>query len=632
MKRNNKMAGMNTVDFPTVSAMKVSVTAIISILMVATASANPGRQPLEPLKEPIVVTATRTVQTVDASLASVTVIKREDIERQQSRSIHDLLRGVTGINIINNGGPGKNTSIQMRGTESDHIMVLIDGIRVGSATSGTTAFENIPIEQIERIEIVRGPRSSLYGSEAIGGVIQIFTRKGDGGEGFRPSFSFGGGSYGTVNGSVGLSRSGKQGWFNMTASGIGTQGFNACRGTDNAGCFTVEPDRDGYRNVAGSARAGYRFNNGLEIDANFMHSAGKSQFDGSFVNTTEIVQQIFGGAARYSPLEFWRINLTAGRSRQDTDNFLGKQFMTRFNTNRDTVNLQNDFTINPDHKLTVGVDFLQDQVDSTEAFVVTSRSNWGVFAQHLANMARHRAELSLRYDDNEQFGDWVTGGAGWGYAITEQINLTANFGSAFKAPTFNELYFPGFGNADLRPEESRSFEFGVRGNMDWGNWTLNVYDTRIDNLIAFDANIFAPANISQARLRGLEAQLSTTIKGWLLNGNLTFLDPENRSADVNRGNILPRRAEQSFRLDIDREIGKYRVGAMLLAEGERFDDLGNTRKLDSYVKFDLRAEYILSKRLRLQGRIENLFNERYETAAFFNQPGRNFYATIRYQP
>jgi vitamin B12 transporter len=226
----------------------------------------------------------------------------------------------------------------------------------------------------------------------------------------------------------------------------------------------------------------------------------------------------------------------------------------------------------------------------------------------------------------------VTGGAGWGYTITDRISLTANFGNAFKAPTFNELYFPGFSNPDLRPEESRSVEFGARGNMAWGKWSLNVYDTRIDNMIAFDANIFAPANINQAHIRGLEAALSTTIRGWLLNGNLTFLDPENRSADANRGNILPRRAEQSFRLDIDRAFGRYRIGAMFLAEGERFDDLGNTRKLDSYVKFDLRAEYVISKHWRLQGRIENLFDKHYETAAFFNQPGRNFFATIRYQP
>ena len=170
-------------------------------------------------REPVTVTATRTAQTADAVLASMTVITREDIERQQVRSVHDLLRGAPGINIVNNGGPGKSTFMQMRGTETDQILVLIDGIKVGNATSGTTPFENIPIEQIERIEIVRGPRSSLYGSEAIGGVIQIFTRRGDGKKGFRPTFSFGGGSYGSLNGSIGLSGNNKQGWFNLTESG-----------------------------------------------------------------------------------------------------------------------------------------------------------------------------------------------------------------------------------------------------------------------------------------------------------------------------------------------------------------------------------------------------------------------------
>jgi vitamin B12 transporter len=630
MKRYNRFAAFMTASGR--YAVEFMPGAVIIMAVVADATASGVQQNNPQLEKPIIVTATRTAQPVDAALASVTVITREDIERQQSRSIEDLLRGVTGVNIINNGGPGKSTFVQMRGTESDHIMVMIDGIRMGSASSGTTAFENIPLEQIERIEIVRGPRSSLYGSEAIGGVIQIFTRKGSGGRGFNPSFSFGGGSYGTLNGSAGLSGSGERGWFNLTASGMGTKGFNACTGSDTAGCFTIEPDRDGYRNVAGSARAGYRFESGLELDANFMQSSGRTQFDGSFVNISETMQQVFGGSARYSPLDLWRVSLIAGRSREDGDNFLGRQFMTRFHTTRDTVSLQNDFTINPNHQLTVGMDYLHDHLDSTEAFIKTSRANWGAFSQYLATIDRHRAQLSLRYDDNQQFGSWVTGGAGWGYTITDRISLTANFGNAFKAPTFNELYFPGFSNPDLRPEESRSFEFGARGNMAWGKWSLNVYDTRIDNMIAFDANIFAPANINQAHIRGLEAALSTTIRGWLLNGNLTFLDPENRSADANRGNILPRRAEQSFRLDIDRAFGRYRVGAMFLAEGERFDDLGNTRKLNSYVKFDLRAEYVLSKHWRLQGRIENLFDKHYETATFFNQPGRNFFATIRYQP
>jgi vitamin B12 transporter len=160
-----------------------------------------------------------------------------------------------------------------------------------------------------------------------------------------------------------------------------------------------------------------------------------------------------------------------------------------------------------------------------------------------------------------------------------------------------------------------------------------VYETRIDNLIAFDASTFAPDNIDEARIRGLEAIVNTQIKGWQLNGNLTFLDPENRSSGANKGNILPRRAEQSFRLDADHMLfDKIRIGGMVLAEGERFDDLANTRKLDNYVRFDLRAEYIINKNWRIQGRIENLFDKHYETAAFFNQPGRNFFATLRYQP
>ncbi len=590
------------------------------------------------LEKTVIVTATRTPQTADAALASVTVITRKDIERQQARSVQDLLRGVPGVSIANSGGAGKNTAVFMRGTESSHVLVMIDNIKVGSATSGTTAFENIPIDQIERIEIVRGPRSSLYGSEAIGGVIHIFTRKGDTSGGFKPNFNFGGGSFGTLEGSVGLSRGWKQGWFNMTASGIGTRGFNACNGTSNAGCFvdTTDPtlyDRDGYRNVAGSMRAGYRFQNGLEIDGSFMQSAGKTEFDGSIANRGTLMQQVFGGTARYSPTDFWRINLIGGRSREDTDNFLGKVFFSRFNTTRDTISVLNDFTIKPNHLLTIGMDYQKDHVKTTEAFTVHSRTNWGVFAQHQATLAKHDVQLSLRHDDNQQFGSRVTGGAGWGYPLTENIRLLANFGTAFKAPTFNDLYFPLFSNANLRPEDSLSYEFGTRGKADWGNWSLNVYETRIDHLIAFDVSTFAPANIDQARIRGFEGILSTQIKGWQFNGNLTLLDAENRSSGPNRGNILPRRAEQSFRLDADRQFGQnYMIGAMLLVEGERYDDLANTRKLDSYVKFDLRAEYILNKHWRLQGRIENLFNERYETAAFFNQPGRNFIAMVRYQP
>ena len=238
----------------------------------------------------------------------------------------------------------------------------------------------------------------------------------------------------------------------------------------------------------------------------------------------------------------------------------------------------------------------------------------------------------MRRDDNEQFGEHNTGNAAWGYTLHRGLRLSASYGTAFKSPTFNELYYPGYGNANLRPEESRSVEFGLSGKTNWGTWSSNVYETQIDDLIAFDASTFAPANIDQARIRGFEAILTSQIKAWNFTTNVTLLDPENRSSGANSGNVLPRRAEQSLRLDAGHQVGKYTLGATLFAEGKRYDDLANTRELSGYATVDLRAEYNLAQDWLLQARIENLLDKDYETAAFFNQPGRGFYMTLRYQP
>ncbi|ABI60148.1 TonB-dependent vitamin B12 receptor [Nitrosomonas eutropha] len=583
------------------------------------------------LENPVVVTASRTDQAAEDTLASVTVITRTDIERQQARSVQDLLHGIAGINVANTGGPGKLTTLFLRGTESDHVLVLVDGIRMGSATSGFSEIQNYPVELIDRIEIVRGPRSSLYGPEAVGGVIQIFTRK-SGKKGLKPTLSFGGGSYGTINGSATLSGSSEHAWFNLGISGSDTNGFNACKGSFSAGCFTVEPDKDGYRNISGSARAGYHFDSGLDVEASFLHTDGHYEYDGGFINRTKLAQQMFGGTARYSPFEPWRITLTMGRSNEDSDNFKEKMFMTRYHARRDTISWQNDITVTPNQLLTIGTDYLYDHVNSTEKFTTTSRYNWGVFAQHQISLAAHKLQLSLRHDDNQQFGSQVTGGASWGYSLTERVRLTAGFGSAFKAPTFNELYFPGFGNPHLKPEDAHTVELGATGRFDRGNWSLNLYETWIDNLISYNAATFAPDNIDKARIQGLEAILNTEIKGWLIQTNLTFLNPENRSKGANRGNILPRRSKQAFRIDASRQLGNFVVGALFLAEANRYDDLANKQQLDDYVKVDLRAEYLINSQWRIQGRVENLFDKDYETAAFFNQPGRSFFATLRYQP
>ncbi len=584
--------------------------------------------------EPIIVTATRTAQTADETLAAVTVITRQDIERQQATSVVDLLRGTPGLSLSNNGGLGKVTSVFLRGTESDHVLVLIDGVKVGSVSSGTTAFENIPVDQIERIEIVRGPRSSLYGSEAIGGVIQIFTRKGGGAT--TPSFSLAAGSHRTYTGTAGVSGGGERGWYNLNVSGLGSDGFNACRGKpapNPAGCFTSESDNDPSSNRSGAVRVGYRFQGGTEIDVRALHGVGENKFDGTIFsgNKSKFLQDTIGATLQASPLASWHMVLGAGRSTDKSDIFFNGVFTDRYNSTRDTVSFQNNITFSTRQLLTVGIDYQNDQTNTT-AYTAADRRNTGVFAQQQSSFGTQDIQIAVRGDDNEQFGRHTTGGLAWGYNMSRELRLIVSYGTAFKAPSFNELYFPFYGNPSLGPEESQSYEIGLRGKPSWGHWSLSIYQTDVDNLIAYDDTILTAANIEAARLRGLEATASTRIAGWTLATSLTILDPENRSGGVNDGNVLPRRAKEVFRLDVDQSFGKLRLGGTFFTEGRRYDNIANTVELLGYTTVDLRIAYAFAKNWTLGGRIANLFDASYETAAYFNQDGRNVFVALRYQP
>lgn len=586
--------------------------------------------------ETVTVTATRTERSVEESLASVTVIDRDEIERRQAQSVQEVLRGVPGLSIANNGGLGKSTSVFLRGTESGHVLVLIDGVRAGSATTGITAFQDIPIDQIERIEIVRGPRSSLYGSEAIGGVIQIFTRKG--GEGFKPYLSFGAGSHSMYKATGGVSGGNDRAWYSLNGSRLETRGFNACAGRPfslgGGGCFTRQPDDDGYRNTSGSARAGYRFDNGLEIEGNLLHAEGENEFDGNLQNRSTFVQQMVGGRLKYSPFEFWTTSLRAGRTLDESDNFRDRRFSSTFDTQRVNVTWQNDFALAEGHLLTLGLDYYNDQVDSTTDYAVDSRDDKAGFAQYQLTLGGFDAVLGTRVDDNEQFGVYPTGNVALGYGFDNGIRLSASWGKAFKAPTFNELYFPGFGNPMLEPETSESWEVGISGQHWDVAWALNGYHTEIDDMIATvcgQVSCFAE-NLDRARILGLEAQASTRLWGFDIAANLSLIDPENLSEGANNGNRLPRRAQTMFRFDLDRAVGPVRVGTTVYGEGRRFDDVANTQRLAGYVTVDLRASVDLYRGLSLEGRVANLLNKQYQTARFFYQDDLNFFLTVRYAP
>ena len=607
----------------------------------AYATSDDRAAPVAAQLDRIQVTATRTPQRESETLAPTTVITRADIERLQPRTTFDLLRRSPGVTVANQGGQGKLTSIFLRGTESDHVLVLVDGIEYRRATSGQAAIEDLPVDQIERIEIVRGPRSSLYGSEAIGGVIQIFTRSGEGVRGTQPSFAIGGGSDDTFEARAGLAGNDGKTRYNLSVSRFQTQGFDACDG-DSAGvggCFADEPDADGYERVSGTFNIAHRFDSGVELGLNFLRVESENEYDGSiFVgNESDAVRQILGTTLDWQATDVWRTKLTAGTNWDESDNYYNGVFVSRFDTRRNSLSWQNDFDLAGIGLFTLGADFDEDNLDSSTAYNGTTRDNKGVFAQYLGDAGRHHIQLAGRYDDNEQFGSETTGSATYGFDLTDRYRLMASYGTAFKAPTFDELYFPGFSNPDLDPETSDSVEVGLDATQRWGTWSLHAYETDIDNLIAnadtdSDGFVDTPVNIAKSRLRGVEGSLGTAIAGWQINAQATWLDAENRSDGPNRGNELIRRPEHSAQLDVDRQFTRVSVGASLFVADSTYDDLANQNELDGYQLVDLRAAYDFTPSWQLQAKFGNVFDEDYQTARFYEQPGRDVFFTLRYQP
>ena len=582
--------------------------------------------------EAIVVTASRVAETADEALAPVTVVTREDVERLQAGSVQDVLRGLPGVAITNAGGRGQPASLSLRGAESDHVLVLIDGVRAGSASLGYFSIEHLPIDLVERIEVVRGPRASLYGSEAIGGVVQIFTRKGGGT--LTPFGRVTGGSRGTVDTSAGVSGGGDRAWFSVTGSMAREDGFNACDGYGAPlffGCFTEEPDRDGFRNAGVSARAGYRFPEGIEIEGRLLHDRSDVEFDGSFENASEVRQSVHAVTLTGSPQARWRATLNVGRSNDHHDSFLNGELRSEFVTRRDEVALQNDVDLGESHLLTVGLDHRRDRVSGTTGYAVSKRGNRGVFAQLLGVFGDHEVQVSGRRDDDQQFGNANTGGVAWGWQLHSAARLTASYGTAFKAPTFNELYYPGFGNENLDPEKSATLDLGFSADHGAARWSIDAFRTEVENLIAHDPDIAKPNNVGRARIHGLEAALGTHVSGFDLDASLTLLDPRNRGAAY-RGRQLVRRPRRAARIDVDRPFGRYRVGGTVHAEGSRYDNLANTRRIGGFYTVNLRAAYEIGTAWSVEGKVENVFDKDYETVSGYNQPGRGFFVTLRYRP
>ena len=589
-----------------------------------------GRVPVHAERDSeVLVTATRTAVSAYRIPASSTTITRDDIEKLQVRTLPDLLKGTAGVDLTTNGGAGTVTSVFLRGTESDHVLVLIDGIRVGSSTLGTTAFEHLPIEQIERIEIVRGPRASQWGSEAIGGVIHIITRKGAPDSGHWAKV--GGGRYSTYTGSGGLGGEVRNTHYSVSGSLLETRGFDARQPVPGPFGFD-QPDADGYDNTAFHARLGHVFEAGGALDAFALRASGTNEFDGSFEDQSDFVQQVLGVSASWRPAKFWRVQARAGESRDETENFTPEgEFSSRFDTRHRELLIQSDIEVVANQTLTVGIDHRRDRVRSTSVFSKRARGNTGLFGQYFAHYGPHQLLFSLRADDNDAFGDEITGGAGWTYLRENGGRTYLSYGSAFKTPSFNELFFPNFGNPNLDPETSESVELGIEGVVMDMAWSFRAYRTDIDALIitVLDpaTGNFFPDNVDKARIDGVELELAAGFGGWDVSVALSMLDPEDRET----GKRLRRRAEETLRVDFARDWRRWSVGGRWLAQGERFEDAETLNRLSGYATLDLFGEYRFSTNLSIRVRLENVFDKQYELVDTFNSTDRNVFVSLAYR-
>lgn len=601
----------------------------------------------EPLAlDDIVVTASRVEQARNNVVGDVTVIDRKTIERAGAGSFTDLLRLQPGVQISTNGGAGTSSNIFLRGTNDQHVVVLVDGLRINSATLGTTSYENIPLAQIEKIEILRGPASSLYGADAIGGVIQIFTRK-NASETPTLNAAAGFGSYNTKTAEAGINGGYRNLRYGINISSMDTDSFSAKRIRNNA----FDRDNDGYRNLSVSAYTELTLQDGHSLGLQFFESKAASHFDSGFNNEINQTLQSYALTSKNQLNDVWHSTLKYGVGKDNSDssarpntNSASSSFnpsgISTFSTEQTQISWLNQFKL-PVGSLTLAYDRLEQEVES-QSNVKTrynkQRDNNSFLISYLLDHKNHAIQLSLREDHNTQFGSYVTGGAGYGYRFSPQWRVSTSYGNAFKAPTFNQLFFPNFGNPNLSPEKSENVEASVNYELAKMNTSVTVFKNKIRDLIEFSGPPSGtdPVNVARAEIIGATFAGNLNLSDNLaLMGNFTVQSPKNE--DTNQH--LVRRANRYGTLGLLHTAGNLQWGAEVTASSTRYNNATNTKVMQGYALVNLTASYKLNPEWKLEARANNILDKNYVLAFTgnaidsvpYNTAGSNVFVGLRYQ-
>ncbi|MDB5743743.1 MAG: TonB-dependent receptor, plug [Polaromonas sp.] len=615
--------------------MKISIFNLrLALLPLALAAAFPSFSQVRaaPQLKETIVTATRSSQPLTDVVADVSIIDRGQIERSGAVGLADVLKRIPGVEISRNGGPTSITNVFLRGAEARFTAVYIDGVRVDSQATGGAPWESIPLALVDRIEVLRGPAGAVYGSDALGGVIQIFTKRGE--QGFAPFLGVGVGSYNTRKLDAGFSGAG--GGFDY-ALGVAREishGFDS-QPQRLSNAFTLSnPDQDGYRSSSVNARLGFKINRSHRLDVTLLSSDGKSQYDAFGHQPARPVDDLslhklhalgLNWQAQWTDAFSTRLSLTESKDQRETAPS-PYQVLTRLRG----YTLQNELRLGA-HLFAAALERKEDHLQN--APIDQGRSQNAVALSYGASVKNHTVQINVRHDQDSEFGGKTTGSAAYAYAFTPQWRASASAGTAFRAPTLYQR-FSQYGVATLVPESSRNLELGLRWSQGASSAGLVAYRNKLDNLISFvgPGTCASPfgcyANTARAEYVGATLTAAHAVGGVNLAASLDLQNPR----DLATGKALARRAKRHGTLSADTRAGSWLLGAEAQFSGKRFDDVANTTPLSGYSLFNLSASTPLARDWTLLARVDNLADKQYELARTYATAGRSLYVGVKWAP
>jgi len=601
--------------------------AALASLALAFAAPAAQAQAQAPALNAVLVTATRTPQAARDIISDTLSIDTDEIVRSGAGSITELLQRQRGIEVTRNGGPGTNAVVYLRGSNGNQVIVLVDGVRIGSATSGAAAWNAIPLGAIDHIEVVYGPLSTLYGADAIGGVVQIFTKKGHGSLALDASVLAG--SYGTRAGTAGMSGSTGSVSYALSAGKERADGFSATL----PGSASYNRDDDGYDRKHANGQLSWQVAPGQELGAMFLHSDQQADFDsGATVrawNTQKLDTVALYSRNRVS--HGWQMTTQAAQSRDKSGSFASTA--SQIDTKQALYSWQNDFALGPD-TLQLLAEHRKEEVESNTAALVRERRTTSWAASYNMKRGDHLLAAAARNDDSSQYGSKSTGSLGYGYRFTPALRLNASYGTSFRAPTFNELYYPGYGLPTNRPEQGRNSEIGLHFEQSGTMLGAVVYRNRLTDLLVNIKPCPMPGfasgcayNVNKATLEGISLSAQQQLgHSFTLSANADLQNPQDDSTRKQ----LVRRAKRHGNVALEYTAGSLGAGAEWQVSSYRFDDAANRNRLGGYGLLNLYAAWDFAPSWTGTLRWNNVAGKHYELARNYSTAGSSVYAGLRY--